>query len=73
MKAAVDDEERTELFRQVLAVSRDQFYNIGIALPVNGYGIVKRTFHNVPERMPGSFPYPTPAPTRPEQYFTEGT
>jgi peptide/nickel transport system substrate-binding protein len=42
-------------------------------LPVDGYGIVKRTFHNVPERMPGSFPYPTPAPTRPEQYFTEAS
>lgn len=68
-KAAVDDSARVELFREALAISRDQFYNIGVALPTNGYGIVKNTFHNVPKSMPGSFPYPTPAPTRPEQYF----
>ena len=44
---------------------------MGIVLPTNGYGIVKNTFHNVMKTMPGSWLYPNPGPSYPEQYWSE--
>ena len=56
--------------KQILEIAADQFYCIGLALPPNGYGIVKNNFRNVPARMffTGG-PYINPAPTNPSQYF----
>lgn len=69
MKSTVDAAARTDALKKILDIAADQFYCIGIKVPNDGYGIVKNDFHNVPERMPNSFGYPTPAPTNPEQYF----
>ena len=69
MKSTIDDARRVEAFKQILDIAADQFYSIGIKVPNDAYGIVRNNFHNVPERMPNSFGYPTPAPTNPEQYF----
>jgi peptide/nickel transport system substrate-binding protein len=69
MKSTIDDARRVEAFKQILEIAADQFYSIGIKVPNDAYGIVRNDFHNVPERMPNSFGYPTPAPTNPEQYF----
>lgn len=44
---------------------------IGTVLKTVTYGTVRDTFHNVPEWVPSSWLYPTPGPTRPEQYWTE--
>jgi peptide/nickel transport system substrate-binding protein len=69
VKATVDDAERAELFRQVIAIARDQFYAIGTSLPLPYYGVVKNTFHNVPDVLPGTI-LESPAFARPEQFFT---
>lgn len=69
MKSTIDDARRVEAFKQILEIAADQFYSIGIKVPNDAYGIVRNDFHNVPERMPNSFGYPTPAPTNPEQYY----
>ncbi len=69
MKSTVDDARRTEAFKQILEIAADQFYTVGIKIPNDAYGIVKNNFKNVPEKMPNSFGYPTPAPTNPEQYY----
>ena len=69
MKSTVDETERTDAFKKILEIAADQFYTVGIKVPNDAYGVVKNDFHNVPERMPNSFGYPTPAPTNPEQYF----
>jgi peptide/nickel transport system substrate-binding protein len=69
MKSTVDDAKRVDALKQILEIAADQFYTIGIKVPNNGYGIVKNNFKNVPEKMPNSFGYPSPAPTNPEQYF----
>lgn len=71
IKATGDQELQMELMREILEISKEQFYVIGISSSPPGYGIVKSNFHNVPESMPGSWQYPTPAPTNPEQYFIE--
>ncbi len=71
IKATGDYQKQLELMKEILAIAKDQFYVIGISSSPPGYGIVKNNFHNVPESMPGSWQYPTPAPTNPEQYFIE--
>ena len=72
VKATTDDAERIELFRELLAINRDLFPAIGIALTAPGYGIVKNNFHNVPAPMLGSAPLPFPATGSPEQFFISG-
>jgi len=71
LRATSDPAEQRRLFMEILDIAAEEFYAIGISLPLQGYGIVKNTFHNVPEVMPSAWLYPHPAPTRPEQYFTE--
>lgn len=69
MKSTVDDAKRVDAFKQILEIAADQFYTVGIKIPNDAYGIVKNNFKNVPDKMPNSFGYPTPAPTNPEQYY----
>ena len=67
-----DQAVQNELMKEILAIAKDQFYVIGTSSSPPGYGIVKNNFHNVPTSMPGSWQYPTPAPTQPEQYWISG-
>ncbi|HEX4296912.1 MAG TPA: ABC transporter substrate-binding protein, partial [Devosia sp.] len=69
MKSTIDDAKRNEAFKQILQIAADQFYCIGIKIPNDGYGIRKNNFKNVPDKMPNSFGYPTPAPSNPEQFY----
>jgi peptide/nickel transport system substrate-binding protein len=69
VKSTVDDAKRVDAFKQILEIAADQFYTVGIKIPNDAYGIVKNNFKNVPDKMPNSFGYPSPAPTNPEQYF----
>lgn len=62
------DEERAELMKEVLQIAADQFYLLGISTPASGYRIVSNRMHNVPV-MVGSWTWPTPGPSNPEQYF----
>ncbi|NJN80820.1 MAG: ABC transporter substrate-binding protein, partial [Caldilineaceae bacterium] len=69
IKATGDYATQIELMQQIIEIAKDQFYVIGVSSTPPGYGIVKNNFHNVPSSMPGSWQYPTPAPTNPEQYW----
>jgi len=71
IKATGDLDLQNELMKEIIAIAKDQFYVIGISSSPPGYGIVKNNFHNVPTSMPGSWQYPDPAPTNPEQYWIE--
>ena len=71
VKATGDAKKQEELMKQILQIAQEEFYAIGIALPANGYGIVKNNFKNVPKIMPGSWLYPNPAPSNPCQYYVE--
>lgn len=68
MKAS-DQESQNEIMKQILNIATEEFYVIGISLPVDGFGIVKNNFKNVPETIFSSYVYPNPAPTNPAQYF----
>ncbi|WP_129669405.1 ABC transporter substrate-binding protein [Phytoactinopolyspora endophytica] len=64
-----DAGEQQRLMEEILQIAADEFYHIGVLQPIDGYGIVKSEFRNVPESMPESFRVRTPALTNPEQYF----
>lgn len=69
LKSTGDTKKQKELMNEILEISKEQFYVIGISLPSPGFGIVKNNFGNVPDLMPYAWLYPTPAPTNPCQYF----
>ncbi|MBI5134117.1 MAG: ABC transporter substrate-binding protein [Candidatus Taylorbacteria bacterium] len=71
IRRTADEAKQNELMARILDIAKDQFYAIGVSLPVDGFGIVRDGFKNVPEAMPAAFVYPNPAPTNPSQYFIE--
>jgi len=69
--ASPDPAEQNDLFNQLLAISQEYFYAIGVSLPPAGYTIKNVKMKNVPASMPLAWLFPTPAPTRPHQYYFE--
>ena len=69
LRSTADAEGQNELMTQILDIAAEQFYVMGIALPANGYGIVKNNLHNVPASILQAYLYPSPAPTNPETYY----
>ena len=71
LKAEPDTAKQAELMKQILQIAQENFYVMGISLPLEGYGIVKNDFHNVPEKMFGAWLYPHPGPVNPQQFFRD--
>ena len=71
LKETANAQKQTQLMRDILDISVDQFYVMGIALPPNRKGVVAKNFHNVPKVIPAAWSYATPAPTNPSQYYIE--
>ncbi|MGW5360258.1 ABC transporter substrate-binding protein [Actinopolymorpha pittospori] len=71
VKSEPDEARQQALMKQILEIDADMFFVIGVSLPMNGYGVVKNNFHNVPKTMRDSVTCLTPGMTRPEQYFIE--
>jgi peptide/nickel transport system substrate-binding protein len=70
LSATGDEGKQVELMKQILDIAANQFYAIGLSLPVSGYGIVRNDFHNVPKTMIGAWLYPNPGPVNPPQFFS---
>lgn len=69
LKAASDPDEQVDLMNQILEIAREQFWCMGICLPEGEYGIVSNRLQNVPGEMIDDWPWQTPGPTNPPQYF----
>ena len=67
--ATADPAAQGEKMAKILQTAADQFLVWGVSLPPDSYGIVKNNMVNVTKTMPNSFGWPTPGPTRPEQFF----
>ncbi|TMR97423.1 ABC transporter substrate-binding protein [Nonomuraea basaltis] len=66
MRTEYDFTKALGFAKQVVEISKEQFYAIGISSYPDEYGIVSNSFKNVPGSMAGA---PTnPGPTQPEQY-----
>ncbi|MFC7457618.1 ABC transporter substrate-binding protein [Brachybacterium sp. GCM10030267] len=64
-----DPDTRDELFRQVLAIAKEEFWGIGIGTAPNPYWVVKNRLHNVLEGVPDTWVYRTPGHANPETWF----
>ena len=62
-RATVDPQKRHELIEKIADIAADEFEVFGVSKALSTYGIKKTTLKNVPEAMPSSWYYPTPAPT----------
>lgn len=69
LRSTGDEAVQKEIFSQMLENAADQFLVFGVSLPPDGYGIVKNDMVNTMDVMPNSFGWPTPGPSRPEQFF----
>lgn len=72
IKATADTAQQKAYMKQILDISRDQFYCIGVARQTNQYFVESAKFRNVPDpiiQSPGV--YPTVGVTHPEQYYLE--
>lgn len=67
--ATTDPAKRLDLMRQVMQVSKEKFYTIGIMQPTTDYGIINRRLKNVPKTMMASTIYAHPGSAKPEQFF----
>ncbi len=68
IKKYADPAKQKELMGQLLDISADQFYAIGISTPGPLYSVVKNNMHNVYER-PFAWTYPSPVASNTEQYY----
>jgi len=69
--ATGDPAEQQAKMAAILETAADQFLVWGVSLPPDGYGVVKNDMVNTMDVMPNSFGWPTPGPSRPEQFFKE--
>ena len=67
--ATADPSKQNEIFASILADAAEQFLVFGVSLPPDSYGVVKNDMVNTMPVMPNSFGWPTPGPSRPEQFF----
>ncbi|WGF90463.1 ABC transporter substrate-binding protein [Marinivivus vitaminiproducens] len=61
-----DPEQRREYIRQIADIAADEFEVFSVTKALPSYGIVKTGIVNVPDSMPSSWYYPTPAPVLPQ-------
>ena len=69
--ATPDDNERDEMFREILSIAADEFYVIGTTISLPTYAIKSNNFHNVPEVQPDCWPYPSPGQVHTEQFWID--
>lgn len=69
LRQTADAGQQAAIMKELLELAADAFYVFGVSQPPDGYGVVRNNFRNVTRVMPNSFGWPTPAPTRPEQFF----
>lgn len=71
VRASGDPEQRADLFRQILAITKEEFPVIGVSLMPNSYSIIKNNLRNAPESMFNAWLFPTPAPMDPVVWYFE--
>lgn len=67
--SAPSPERRLALAQEALQLAADAFEYFGVATAPNSFQVVNANLRNVPDGMPVSFTYTTPAPTLPQQYY----
>jgi peptide/nickel transport system substrate-binding protein len=55
--------------KQLLKISTEQFYTIGVMQPTSDYGIINKLLKNVPGVLLASTEYTHPGAANPEQFY----
>ena len=71
IRASSDPEQRAELMKQILAITKEQFPVIGVSLMPNSYSIIRNNLKNAPESMFNAWLFPTPSPMDPVVWYFE--
>ncbi len=66
---SLDAGQRLDLMRQLMQITADEFYTIGIVQPTTDYGIINKRLRNVPPVLLASSEYTHPGAANPEQFF----
>jgi peptide/nickel transport system substrate-binding protein len=64
-----DEAAQKDLFRQILQISKEQFYSIGTVRVPQAYGIAKNNLKNIPKLLPESHIWAAPAQSDPPQWY----
>lgn len=67
--ATVDIPKRQDLMKQLLQISKEQLYTLGIMQPTADYGIINKRLKNVPSVLLASTEYTHPGAAKPEQFY----
>jgi peptide/nickel transport system substrate-binding protein len=67
--STLDQAERSARVAELTEILTGEFWQIGIARPVEGYGIARTALMNVPATIIDSFSMGAPGPARPEQFY----
>jgi peptide/nickel transport system substrate-binding protein len=69
LRQAVMPEAQADLMNELLELSADQFFTIGLSLPQGDYRVVSNRVRNVPDPVIAGWLYPGPAPANFETFF----
>ena len=67
--ATADLDQQIAVMKQLMQLAKEQFWQLGIALPTGAYGIVRNAMHNTPKQMFTGGDYCDPGPTNPDTYY----
>jgi peptide/nickel transport system substrate-binding protein len=67
--ATIDIPTRLALMKEMLSISKEEFYTIGVMQPTTDYGIINKLLRNVPGVMLASTEYTHPGAANPEQFY----
>lgn len=69
--SAPEQQERIELFQEIIDIAKEEFWTLGIMQPTVEYGIRSNRLRNVPDTLMASTMYAHPGASNPEQYYFE--
>ncbi|MEU8569351.1 ABC transporter substrate-binding protein [Streptomyces pathocidini] len=69
MRATFDPDEALQAAKQVLEITKEEFYYIGISTPPKDYCIAKTNMGNVPKSFSGAAFHMMPGPSNTSTYF----
>jgi len=71
ISASADPAEQVALMTELLNLSADGFYTIGLSLPEGGYRVINNALQNVPSTLLAGWLYPGPGPANFETFFID--
>lgn len=73
LKLTFDTDKQATLMKELLQISADDFYTIGLSLPAGDYKVVNNTLRNVPNPLMTGWLYPGPAPVNFETFYIDSS